>query len=69
MVLWIFACADVEPWSNQPGDPAPKTFEPGATPSGTDNAGMGVGLYAVILLGGLLAFGAYKYMQASQESQ
>jgi hypothetical protein len=30
---------------------------------------MGVGLYAVILLGGLLAFGAYKYMQASQESQ
>ena len=28
---------------------------------------MGVGLYALILLGGLLAFGAYKYMQASQE--
>jgi len=53
----------------KPGDPAPKTFEPGVTPSGTDNAGMGVGLYVVILLGGILAFGAYKYMQASQESQ
>jgi cytochrome b5 len=32
-----------------------------------DAAGFGIGLYAVILVGGALAFGAYKYLQAQQE--
>ncbi|OCL12331.1 cytochrome b5 [Glonium stellatum] len=53
----------------KPGDPAPKTYTPSNTSMGTDNAGMGVGVYAILLIGGLLAFGAYKYMQANQESQ
>lgn len=34
--------------------------------SGTDAAGFGIGLYAIILVGGALAFGAYKYLQANQ---
>jgi len=29
---------------------------------------MGVGLYALVLLGGLAAFGAYKYLQMNSES-
>jgi len=52
-----------------PGDPARKSYEQGITPTSSDSAGMGVGLYVVLLLGGLFAFGTYKYMQASQESQ
>ena len=30
---------------------------------------MGVGLYALVLLGGLAAFGAYKYLQMSSETK
>ena len=30
---------------------------------------MGVGLYALVLLGGLAAFGAYKYLQMSSEAK
>lgn len=50
----------------QSGDPAPKTL-PTTTPAPTsqDNAGLGVGLYALIFVGVLAAFGAYKYLQAS----
>ncbi|KAF2181094.1 cytochrome b5 [Zopfia rhizophila CBS 207.26] len=52
------------------GDPKPKTYEPGATSTATsDSASMGVGLYVFILIGGVLAFGAYKYLQAQQEGQ
>jgi len=29
---------------------------------------MGVGLYALVLLGALAAFGAYKYLQMNAES-
>ena len=32
-------------------------------------ASTGVGLYAIILIGGALAFGAYKYLQAQSEQQ
>lgn len=28
---------------------------------------MGVGLYAVILIGGAIAYGAYNYLQAQQQ--
>ena len=30
---------------------------------------MGVGLYAIILVGGALAFGAYKYLQAKGQEK
>ncbi|MCJ1483860.1 hypothetical protein MMC06_004028 [Schaereria dolodes] len=51
----------------QPGDPSPKSAPPTATASTSTQGGttsMGVGLYAFILFGGALAFGAYKYLQA-----
>ncbi|KAK0672977.1 cytochrome b5-like heme/steroid binding domain-containing protein [Cercophora samala] len=54
-----------------PGDPKPKTPLPGAVSPAANNssAGLGVGLYAVVLLGGLVAFGAYQYLQQQQSQQ
>lgn len=47
----------------QAGDPKPKSYAPsGSTATPTDGASTGVGLYAVILLGGVLAFAAYTFM-------
>ncbi|KAI8931755.1 hypothetical protein NX059_011395 [Plenodomus lindquistii] len=48
----------------QDGDPKPKSYgtAPGATATATDGASTGVGLYAIILLGGALAFAAYTMM-------
>ncbi|TGO63600.1 hypothetical protein BOTNAR_0098g00020 [Botryotinia narcissicola] len=54
-----------------PGDPAPKAQAQAATAytsSSQGESGMGVGLYAIILIGGLAAFGAYKYMLAQQSA-
>ncbi|KAF2729533.1 cytochrome b5 [Polyplosphaeria fusca] len=52
------------------GDPQPKSYAPTTqTASTTEGASMGVGLYAIVLIGGVLAFGAYKYLQAQQEGQ
>ncbi|KAH8601135.1 cytochrome b5-like heme/steroid binding domain-containing protein [Bisporella sp. PMI_857] len=49
------------------GDPAPKVAQAPATPSRESSpAGLGIGLYAIILVGGALAFGAYQYLQGSQ---
>jgi len=54
------------------GDPPHKsgsTDKIAAGPGGKDTgAGFGVAMYAVILVGGAAAFGAYKYMQ-SQDSK
>lgn len=52
--------------SLQPGDPAPKS-SPTTTqaPTSQDKTGLGVGLYALIFVGVLAAFGAYKYLQVS----
>ncbi|KAJ9627251.1 hypothetical protein H2203_003713 [Taxawa tesnikishii (nom. ined.)] len=36
---------------------------------GPDAAGLGVGVYALILVGGALAFFAYQYLQANSESK
>jgi len=48
----------------QPGDPSPKTSAPSTTTTPKDQAAsMGVGLYAAILVGGAVAFGAWKYLQ------
>jgi cytochrome b involved in lipid metabolism len=53
------------------GDPAPKTYSTPANPAAgaPEAASFGIGLYAIILIGGALAFGAFKYLQAKQESQ
>jgi len=55
----------------KPGDPTPKAPSSGSlAPAGqTQSAGMGVGLYAIVLLGGLVAFGAYQYLQQQQQSK
>jgi len=56
----------------QSGDPAPKVPQPSSLTApaiGSSGAGLGgLGLYAVILVGGVLAFGAYKYLQAKQDT-
>ncbi len=50
------------------GDPAPKTAATdkiAAGPGGnTTDSGFGIGLYAVILVGGLAAYFAYTFMQS-----
>lgn len=57
----------VGPLKRGPGDPAPKTAgtdKVSAGPGGRGGeTGMSVMLYAAILVGGAVAFGAYKYMQ------
>ncbi|KAK4252451.1 putative cytochrome b5 protein [Corynascus novoguineensis] len=54
-----------------PGDPKPKTPLPGAVAPAANNesAGFGVGLYAILLIGGLLGYGAYTYLQQQQAAQ
>ncbi|KAJ6151992.1 Cytochrome b5 [Penicillium chrysogenum] len=37
--------------------------------SSSSASGFGVGLYAVILIGGAIAYGAYNYLQAQQAQQ
>ncbi|THX28183.1 cytochrome b5 [Aureobasidium pullulans] len=51
----------------QPGDPAPKSSaQPTSTKtSGPDAAGLGAGLYAILLVGGALAYFVYSYLQAN----
>jgi cytochrome b involved in lipid metabolism len=53
-----------------PGDPKPKTPLPGAVAPAANNesAGFGVGLYAIILIGGLIGYGAYQYLQQQQQA-
>lgn len=52
------------------GDPKPKTYSTtGTSTTAADGASTGVGLYAIVLVGGLLAFVAFKYLQSQQEKQ
>ncbi|CAL3962588.1 hypothetical protein PZA11_000295 [Diplocarpon coronariae] len=51
----------------QPGDPAPKVLAASkSSASSSGSAGMGVGLYAIILIGGALAYGAYQYTNSQE---
>ncbi|KAK3673940.1 hypothetical protein LTR78_006142 [Recurvomyces mirabilis] len=51
------------------GDPAPKTSttSSSAPKSSTDAAGLGIGVYAIVLVGAALAFFAYQYLQSNQQ--
>ncbi|KAB5583136.1 cytochrome b5-like heme/steroid binding domain-containing protein [Coniochaeta sp. 2T2.1] len=52
------------------GDPSPKAALPGAiAPKQAESAGLGIGLYAIVLIGGALAYGAYQYLQQQQAQQ
>lgn len=57
--------------SFQPGDPEPKPTHTATTSSSTSasTGGFGIGLYAVILVGGAVAYGVYNYLQAQQAQQ
>ncbi|KAJ5189271.1 hypothetical protein N7472_008285 [Penicillium cf. griseofulvum] len=52
-----------------PGDPTPKPKASVSVDSSSSASGFGVGLYAVILIGGAIAYGAYNYLQAQQAQQ
>ncbi|ERF69472.1 hypothetical protein EPUS_07287 [Endocarpon pusillum Z07020] len=57
------------------GDPAPKTGSTSyvaagpkeSSSSSSSTTSLGVGLYAIILLGGAFAFAAYKYLQVNDK--
>ncbi|EXF74716.1 cytochrome b5 [Colletotrichum scovillei] len=52
----------------QPGDPAPKKqVAASSSASSTESPGFGIGLYAVLLVGGVLAYVAYNYQQQQQQ--
>lgn len=55
----------------QPGDPSPKAPIPGSLAPAANNtgAGIGVGLYALVVIGGVLAYFGYQYMQQQQTQQ
>ncbi|KAJ5467386.1 hypothetical protein N7475_005138 [Penicillium sp. IBT 31633x] len=54
-----------------PGDPVAKAHASPSSSASTSSStsGFGVGLYAVILIGGAIAYGAYNYLQAQQAQQ
>ncbi|KAK4945450.1 hypothetical protein LTR10_015345 [Elasticomyces elasticus] len=56
-----------------PGDPAPKTAATDkikAGPGGrSDGPGMGIAMYAVVLVGAALAYFGYTYMQSQDSSK
>lgn len=56
---------------HQPGDPAPRSQPQSSSgPSGSgDSAGMGVGLYGIVLVGGLIAYFAYQYLQNASAAE
>ncbi|KAL1882592.1 hypothetical protein Plec18167_003009 [Paecilomyces lecythidis] len=59
---WIFL--------TPPGEAAPKTANPSSVSvPKKDNTGLGVGLYAAVLIGGAAAYFAYQYIQANAEKQ
>ncbi|KAI9835899.1 MAG: hypothetical protein M1819_001797 [Sarea resinae] len=49
------------------GDAAPAAVKLQSKSSKADSTGLGVGLYALVLIGGACAFGAYKYLQANSQ--
>ncbi|KAF2670581.1 cytochrome b5 [Microthyrium microscopicum] len=54
-----------------PGDPVPKVQAPNTSSSSSsgDATSFGIGLYAVILIGGAAAYAGYTYLQSQQAKQ
>ncbi|KAK4166478.1 putative cytochrome b5 protein [Cladorrhinum sp. PSN259] len=54
-----------------PGDPKPKTPQPGAVSPAANNesAGLGSALYFIVVIGGAAAYYAYQYLQQQQAAQ
>lgn len=56
----------------KPGDPSPKattTSTASGPKSSSDATGLGIGVYALILVGGVLAFVAYQFLASSPQSK
>ncbi|KAF2860609.1 cytochrome b5 [Piedraia hortae CBS 480.64] len=54
----------------QPGDPSPKTHSATATAKPPPSAGgLGIGLYAFLILGGAAAYFAYQFLQGQQSNK
>ena len=55
----------------QAGDPKPKSpaVNASSTASKADQTSAGIGVYAVIVLGGLIAYFSYQYLQQQQAQQ
>ncbi|KHO01769.1 Cytochrome b5 [Metarhizium album ARSEF 1941] len=56
----------------QPGDPAPKSAHAtssGASSGNSDNTGVGIGVYFIILIGGALGYLGFQYMAKQQQQQ
>ncbi|TKA27373.1 putative cytochrome b5 [Salinomyces thailandicus] len=51
------------------GAPSSSSATSTAPKSGSEATGLGIGVYALILVGGALAFGAYQYLQAGQQQK
>ncbi|MCJ1230697.1 hypothetical protein MMC12_007371 [Toensbergia leucococca] len=59
----------VAPLKRQDGDPHPKVSSssaPTATSTSSGSAGLGVVTYAIVLLGAVMAFAAWKYLAAKE---
>ncbi|KAJ5495734.1 cytochrome b5 [Penicillium diatomitis] len=55
-----------------PGDPAPKaqaSTSSSSASASSSSGSLGVGLYAVVVLGSLIAYGAFHYVNSQQQSQ
>ncbi|KAL2809677.1 cytochrome b5-like heme/steroid binding domain-containing protein [Aspergillus granulosus] len=54
-----------------PGDPVPKVHAQTSTDtsSSSSSSSFGVGLYAILLIGGAAAYGAFQYLQASSVAE
>lgn len=55
----------------QPGDPAPRPTATAKTANSgnADSTGFGIGLYGIVLIGGLLGYFGYQYLQAQEQQQ
>ncbi|KAJ9309315.1 hypothetical protein DTO027B5_2724 [Paecilomyces variotii] len=66
----ILAGLEVGTLKRLPGEAGPKTGNPSSVSvPKKDSTGLGIGLYAVLLIGGAAAYFAYQYIQANAEKQ
>lgn len=67
----ILAGLKLGPLKRLPGDPVPKTATSNKATAGaggsSGSGGFGVATYTVLLVGGLIAFGAYQYLQSQDK--
>lgn len=63
--------AGADTFHSQDGDPKPNAHTAPVTSMNnkSDSAGMGVGMYAVVLVGAVLAFVGYQYLSTKNTTQ